>query len=249
MTITNDKYCVYAHINKVNGKIYVGQTCQNPKYRWNNGEGYKRSSYFYNAIKKYGWNGFEHIIVLNDLSLEDANYFEEILIQRLDTTNPTKGYNLQSGGKNYICSEIVKQKMKENHADFKGINHPNYGKHWSEEVRRRMSEAHKGKYASEETKQKMSESRRGDKSLWFGRHHTEESKRKMSETRKGTRTGVDNPVARKVICLETNEIFDTIQEASEKTNTTKGNICKCCQGKRKTTGGFHWAYYNNEEIK
>ena len=84
MSDTNDKnYCVYVHINKINGKIYVGQTCQNPKYRWGNGEGYKRSSYFYNAIRKHGWDNFEHIIVLSNLSLEDANYFEEILIEKL----------------------------------------------------------------------------------------------------------------------------------------------------------------------
>lgn len=29
-----DNYCIYMHKNKTDGKIYVGQTNQKPKYRW-----------------------------------------------------------------------------------------------------------------------------------------------------------------------------------------------------------------------
>ena len=49
-------YKVYMHKNKINGKIYIGQTCQEPERRWMNGEGYKTQSLFYNAIKKI-WLG------------------------------------------------------------------------------------------------------------------------------------------------------------------------------------------------
>ena len=53
MINTKDKtYCVYAHINKINGKIYIGQTKQNPNSRWSNGYGYKHSPHFYSAIQK-----------------------------------------------------------------------------------------------------------------------------------------------------------------------------------------------------
>lgn len=63
MEIYNGTYCVYAHINKVNGKIYIGQTCRKPEYRWNDGKGYKECTYFYNAIEKYGWDNFDHEIL------------------------------------------------------------------------------------------------------------------------------------------------------------------------------------------
>lgn len=54
-------------------------------------------------------------------------------------------------------SEETKRKIKENHADFKGVNHPMYGKHCSEETKRKISKAHKGKdYISKEVKQRLS---------------------------------------------------------------------------------------------
>lgn len=45
-------YTVYCHINKVNGKTYVGITSSAPELRWKNGEGYKNCRKFYNAILK-----------------------------------------------------------------------------------------------------------------------------------------------------------------------------------------------------
>ena len=52
-TMANN-YCVYMHKNKINNKIYVGQTC-NRKSRWSP-ISYKDSSYFYAAIFKI-WLG------------------------------------------------------------------------------------------------------------------------------------------------------------------------------------------------
>jgi len=94
----NDNYCVYIHTNKINGKKYVGQTCQKPEKRWNNGQGYKQNSYFYRAIKKYGWDGFDHEIVAQGLTKDEANNFERVLIKELNSINPKEGYNLQDGG-------------------------------------------------------------------------------------------------------------------------------------------------------
>ena len=75
MEIKENKWCVYTHTNKINGKKYVGQTCQIPEKRWKNGNGYKRNPYFYNAIQKYGWDNFEHQILASDLTLEEASQY------------------------------------------------------------------------------------------------------------------------------------------------------------------------------
>lgn len=68
----------------------------------------------------------------------------------------------------------------------KGKSSWNSGKRnvYSEETRRKMSEAKKGKSLSEETKRKMSQVRKGEKNPNFGKHHSEEARRKMSEARK-----------------------------------------------------------------
>lgn len=57
--------------------------------------------------------------------------------------------------------------------------------------------------------------------------------------------GVNNSQAHKVICLETKEVFDTIEEADRKYNIPKGSISSCCRKERKVAKGLHWMYYED----
>lgn len=76
--------------------------------------------------------------------------------------------------------------------------------------------------------------RREEKKKGF--KHSEETKRNMSKNRKGSK----NSSARKVICVETGQVFDTIKEAKEWLG--KGDISACIRGVAKTAGGYHWMY-------
>lgn len=88
--------CIYFHINKTSGKVYVGQS-RNVKDRWRSR--YKEQPYFYNAINKYGWNGFDHIIVVDGVgSQTELNNLEKLWIILLRSTDPYFGYNLIPGG-------------------------------------------------------------------------------------------------------------------------------------------------------
>lgn len=110
-----NNYLVYIHTNKLNGKKYVGQTCQRPEKRWNNGKGYRLETYFGKAIKKYGWDNFEHEIVAENLTKEDANELESLLIESLQTRSTQNGYNLTKGGEGtvgVIRSEEYKEKQR-----------------------------------------------------------------------------------------------------------------------------------------
>lgn len=92
-------YTIYAHKNKINGKIYIGQTKQEPEKRWKNGAGYKNCTLFYEAIKKYGWNNFEHIILeQKEMSQEEANNKEDFYIKLYNSKNINFGYNINDGG-------------------------------------------------------------------------------------------------------------------------------------------------------
>ena len=45
-------YQIYAHINKINHKVYVGLTSAvNPNNRWHGGSGYQKNDRFYSEIQ------------------------------------------------------------------------------------------------------------------------------------------------------------------------------------------------------
>lgn len=94
-----EKFTVYSHVNKVNGVTYIGITKRNPQLRWANGFGYKLNPYFWRAIVKYGWDGFEHNILHTGLSKDKAIEIEEILIRHYKQLNIS--YNI-SDGKDYV---------------------------------------------------------------------------------------------------------------------------------------------------
>jgi GIY-YIG catalytic domain-containing protein len=88
--------CIYIHINKTNGKVYVGQT-KNTYHRWRSG--YKQQPYFRKAINKYGWDGFYHTVVIDGIeSQEKLNNLEKLWIILLQATDRDCGYNLVPGG-------------------------------------------------------------------------------------------------------------------------------------------------------
>ncbi len=149
MEFYNDTYCVYMHTNKIDGKKYVGQTCQKTNERWKNGKGYENSTYFYNAILKYGWDNFEHEIIASNLTKEEANNFEALLIDKLDLMNRNKGYNLMSGGSGGRPSkEVLEKKSKTMIEKYKDRTiTPMYGKHHSEETKKKISEHNRCKYS------------------------------------------------------------------------------------------------------
>lgn len=128
-------FCVYIHINNINGKVYIGQTCQKPESRWNHGEGYKTSPHFYKAIQKYSWNNFSHQVLFDNLTAEEANKLEQQYIQLFDSTNPNKGYNLQPGGQNGLHSQETKEKIRQNQL---GEKNSFYGKKHSEETKEKI---------------------------------------------------------------------------------------------------------------
>ena len=195
----NGNYKVYVHINKINKKIYIGQTCNDFQRRCGtNGRNYKHSTHFYNAIQKYGWDNFEHVILISNISLAMANIIEEELIKKYDSMNNKKGSNMVAGGNNKKMRQesIEKRAEKNRHPSEETLRKmslaskgrkctpeeiekrrkSNIGKKRSKEARIKMSIAKKN--MSDETKRKMSESHKG-------KHHNEETKLKMSIANQG----------------------------------------------------------------
>lgn len=250
--IENGNYCVYVHTSP-SGKKYVGQTGKTPEDRWRYGCGYLyknedgeyKQPAFARAILKYGWENIEHEIIASNLTKEEADNFEKLLIKELDTMNPKYGYNCKEGGSNCVLSEESRKKISDAH---KGEKHHMFGKHHSEETKRKISESHKGLKMSEETRRKLSEYRRGENSPMYGKHHSEESRRKISENQKNKRIGADSPLAKKVVQYDLNGIvvknWGCINDVRKEIGINISNIIKCCKRnpRYKTVGGYIWRY-------
>jgi GIY-YIG catalytic domain. len=112
-TTKTGTYCVYCHRNKINGKRYIGQTKHgdDPNKRWHLGKHYGRS--FKSDIDKYGWDNFDHYIIQNNLSAEEANELEKLNIIAFNTTNPKYGYNERIAGNTNNTERILKDSTKQ----------------------------------------------------------------------------------------------------------------------------------------
>lgn len=219
-------YTVYQHKNKINGKIYIGITKQKPEQRWRHGEGYKSSPHFYAAIQKYGWDNFEHNILFQNLTKEDACQKEQELIIKFNSMNREYGYNSTSGGDVFIMNDETKQKISQAMMGNKnGLGHP-----CSEEKKKKISEAQKGKKLTEEHKQKLSEAAK--------KRHTPCSEQTKENIRKASHK-------KPVYCEELNKIFESVQECSRQLGIPATNISKLCKGRGKTLKGYHLKYYDD----
>lgn len=268
MEIYNDTYCVYIHTNKINNKKYVGLTKHgyNPNRRWMNGIGYDGCAYFYHAIQKYGWDNFDHEIIASNLTLSEANHFEEILIKMLDTMNPSNGYNLKAGGETNVMSQATRDKMRESQTG-KTISEQTRrkmsvnSKSGTKEVREKISAALTGRMLSEETKRKIGSASKGRN---VGRKHTEEELEKMKakrrsgqrkqggapkgvpiseETKKKIQEGSHKKqVVQKSLNGDVLRYYDSMSNASRVTGVNLGSISSCCNKRFRTAGGFIWEF-------
>ena len=209
-------YTVYMHKNKINGKIYIGITGKDPKIRWNNGSGY-RKTYFAKAIKKYGWNNFDHIILFENLTKEEACKKEIELIKLYDANNPSIGYNTAKGGEINCGYHISEERKKHLHDINLGENHPQYGKH-----------------RSEDTKRKISESRKGIK---FSKEHRE----KLSKAKKGKKPSNIRPVSQYDKDMNFIKRYESMTQASNETHINKPNIFRAIHNNG-LAGGYKWTY-------
>lgn len=228
----DDNYKVYK-LTSPSNKVYIGITKQRIKKRWLNGKGYKKCPAIFNAINKYGWESFKKEILYEGLNEEEAKVLEKQLIKQYNSFNKKYGYNLTEGGDG-TCGRKFTEEQKEK------LRLKHLGKTISAEQREKLRKANLGKHHSEETKRKMSNSRKGNH-YNLGRKLSEETKKKIGDRERGK----NNPKSRQVICLETLKVYDTITQAKEETGATK--IGDCCRHdpKHKTSGNFHWEYYNN----
>lgn len=92
---------IYKFENKINGKVYIGQTVQKLSKRISSHKYPSRNKTLPidAAIKKYGIENFSITTIDHANSVDELNEKEKFWIKYYDCISP-KGYNLEEGGRN-----------------------------------------------------------------------------------------------------------------------------------------------------
>lgn len=190
-------FYVYLIQNKINNKIYIGQT-NDYEYRWfchlNNA--FNENTLYYNtyiarAIRKHGKDNFNfHLIETHDL-ISDTNEAEEFFISYFNSANNNFGYNIKLGGNNHKMSIETKKKI--------GMANSiaNKGKKMPQIVKDKISKALKGKIVSKKARENLSKSLKGNKNC-LNRKLSKETRNKISLGNKGNKN-----------CLGVKRTFET----------------------------------------
>ena len=248
-----------------NGKSYKGCVLFNKaiqKYSWQNikheilfehlskqeaeNKEIELIAYYKSNQKEYGYNianggncvgsvsdeTKKKISIRTKEAMSNPEIRKKLSIAQHNRISPLKGRKL---------SEEHKRKLKE--ASRKSM----LGRHHSEETKQKIREKALGRKLSEEAKEKI---RIANKN----RIISKETREKISKAQKGHigyNKGHISPKRKKVLCIETNTIYDSLMIAGKETNISIGHISQCCNNVygRKTAGGYHWQYYNIDKVE
>lgn len=236
------------HVNRFNGKKYIGITKLKPERRWRNGLGYKSSTAFYGAILKYGWDGFTHEILYTNLTAKEAQQKEIELITKYNTQGEG-GYNILAGGDlgtvGIHPSEETRKKLSIAHANISDetrakMSKAQLGRKHTPETIAKIKKNHKHVSPTEEHKKHLSEIMSGKNSVWYGRKHTPEEiakmkagsknktpeyRKKLSEAKKGIKQSkehaIKNGLVHRKAVLQYDKQGNFIKEWSCQSEVTK----------------------------
>jgi group I intron endonuclease len=267
---------IYGITNKLNNKIYIGKSIhifrrwaehkQSIKYG-------KPSSYLKRAFIKYGIENFE-ITILKECNEPELKDLECFFIRVYCSWKQEFGYNETFGGEGGgFQTEALRKRKSESLKKTFALETPEHRKERYEKASKSKTGLHYniGHEVTDSTKNKIKDTK--IKNGTWGLKQSEESRLKIrkylqerseediqqwkkviSNSRKGKCMGGDNPFAKKVICIQTGVIFNSIIEAKKWANIKSNtSIRYSCIGKYKY-GGKHpetgeklsWKYYDKD---
>jgi len=215
-------YICYQWTCTANNKKYVGVTKNTLNVRWqrhcydaDNGS----QCLFHKAIRKYGKDAFNGVILATTKSEKEVLSLENKYIEENGTLADKHGYNLTTGGEYPKLSKELRNYLSEKAKQRKPV---------SNKTKRKLSKSlkgntnKKGKLLSQKTKDKISEKLKGTK---------------QPEYVKIKRRGQNHYNAKKVMVDGT--IYATILEASEKLSIPYGTVYNRIKSLNTKFGSYH----------
>lgn len=201
---------------------------------------YQRNKFFKDM---YNTHNCDTRIVLDNLSEEEAfekeieliGYYRENTDYRL--TNMTDGGEGTSG---WIPSDEFKIKQSKIHKEqWNDINY--------REKMLKIRNSENSPYKTTEFREKISNIVSGKNNPNYNNRWSDEQKEHLSIVRKELKiaAGNNNPNCKKIICLETGEVFSTIKDAQMKYDVkSETSFSVALKNKQKTAAGLHWRYFD-----
>lgn len=215
---------IYMIYNRVTGVPYIGQSVNIKKRISQHFEhlrkGTHSSRFLQRSFNQHGESAFEHV-VLELCFIEEINVKEQFWIDFFKATT----------GKIYNAAHVVGSRL--------GIK-------MTEESKEKMRKAALGRIKTDETRRKLSEALKKNNYVrcrpnMKGFVHTAESRAKMSASMKGR----VSHRRKKVICLETNSIFESANATAKYLGKSSHSlIAACCRGEHEKAYGLTFRYVN-----
>jgi group I intron endonuclease len=215
---------IYGYHNIVNDKWYIGQTVD--EHRRKNAHNCKTSKQYIDCVLRKHSDEFEYYIIENDIDNSLLDEREDYWIKQKNALWPN-GYNLTTGGNDKkSISDISRQRMSESAHNRKY----SVSIEFSKEHKERLSVSHMGKSLSKEHKENISKALK-ESAYWKGKSIPDEIKMKTAK-----------PIV--AISKDGNETLTFIgaNDAAKQLGIAQSNIVACLKGRKKSIGGYYWAY-------
>lgn len=197
---------VYKITNKFNEKVYIGQTNNFKRRKWEHNnmfnKGYHENIFLQGDLIKYGKEAFSIEIIKECFSRQELIDEETRYINKYGDINSENTYNMQD---KTTANDLMRtlnsngqkgKRLSEEHKKHISITEKNYyangshkptfkDKHHTQKTKKLLSEKHKGTHLSEETKLKISKANKG-------KCVSNETRKKMQEAQLGRRKYNDN---------------------------------------------------------
>lgn len=232
---------IYLIKNKINNRIYIGQTTRSFIDRIQDHKRGFSNSYLQNSFNKYGWDNFEFSIIDTATTLDELNKKEIEYIKEYKSNQREFGYNIELGGKNAIPDIETLEKMSRSHL---GIVQSD------EWVNRRIAKAgteEAKKYGRPKTEEEKRLLSLNSTKYWLGKERSDETKQKISKTK--LKQGLSDK-QKQVLCrvvhkinIETKDMeeFESTKQASLNEKVNQSTISRWCSANR-IIDGYLWKY-------
>lgn len=224
---------IYKHTNKKNKKVYIGLTCRpNVNIRWRNGKGYGLSrgrTKFARAIKKYGWDNFDHeIIETGIMSLKQAEERERYWIKYYDSYH--NGYNMNEGGSGH--SDVLNRPVLQ--LDTQTL----------EVIKEYPTTTAAGEAFGELNGSNITACCRHKQNTAHGFYWC------YKEERGSWSPNIPKSRKHPVYQIDVNDLhicaaWPGVRDAAKALNISEKHIASCCTGNRSKAGGYYWCYIKN----